>query len=153
MNMHVRTCEELFSAARSEFKHLEYFYFHNFFYHDVWRDNRRRHAEKLPLMDVIHTYGRDHKLIIVGDATMSPYEITMAGGSVEYWNEEAGEVWARRLLNAYPRAIWLNPVPEPSWRYFASVGIVRELLEARMFPLTLDGLERGIQTLQGRQAH
>lgn len=152
MYPHVQGCEELFSAARSEFKHLEYYYFHNFFYDWVWKDNRRRNSEKTPMMDVLRTYGRDYKVIIVGDASMSPYEITMPGGSVEYWNEEAGEVWVRRLLAVYPRAVWLNPVPERNWRYIHSVNMIREIIEDRMFPLTVQGLERGIECLKGKHA-
>jgi len=153
MYPHVRSCEELFSAARSEFKHLEHFYFHNFLYDYVWRDNRRRDSQKTPTVEVLRTYGRDYKLIIVGDASMSPYEITMPGGSIEYWNAEAGEVWARRLLSAYPRAIWLNPVPEQRWRGVHSIAMIREIMEDRMFALSVQGLERGIDCLKGsRQA-
>ena len=114
MDDHVRICEELFSAASSEFKHLEYFYFHNFIYESVWKDNRRRHSERIPTLDITHKYGADYKLVFVGDATMSPYEIVYAGGSVEHWNEEPGAVWIKRLLNTYPKAIWLNPEPEGS---------------------------------------
>ena len=125
MDDHVRICEELFSAARTEFKHLEYFYFHNFVYEALWKDNRRRHAEKTPILDLIHTYGSDYKLIFVGDATMSPYEIVYAGGSVEHWNEEPGAVWIRRLLRTYPKAIWLNPEPEERWDYTPSVKLIR----------------------------
>lgn len=153
MYPHVRSCEELFSAARSEFKHLEHYYFHNFFYDWVWKDNRRRRSEKTPLAEVMRGYGRDYKVIIVGDASMSPYEITMPGGSVEYWNEEAGEVWARRLLATYPRAVWLNPVPETNWRYVHSVTMVREIMEERMFPLTVEGLDRAIECLKGKNVH
>jgi len=148
----VQTCEELFSAARSEFKHLEHYYFHNFLYDFVWRDNRRRNSEKTPTAELLRTYGRDYKVIIVGDASMSPYEITMPGGSVEYWNEEAGQVWAQRLLAQYPRAVWLNPVPEKNWDYIASVSMIREIMEQRMFPLTVAGLERAMECLRGRQA-
>jgi len=150
MHPHVQTCEELFSAARSEFKYLEHFYFHNFLYDFVWKDNRRRDSETIPVAEVMRTYGKDYKLIIVGDASMSPYEVTMPGGSVEYWNEEAGEVWARRLLSAYQRAIWLNPVPEKNWRYVHSITLIREIMEDRMFPLTVEGLERGIECLKGK---
>jgi uncharacterized protein with von Willebrand factor type A (vWA) domain len=148
MNEHVRVCEELFSAARSEFKHLEYFYFHNCVYETLWKDNRRRHAERIPTLKVLHTYGQDHKLVFVGDASMSPYEIAKAGGSVEHWNEEPGAVWMGRLLATYPHAVWLNPVAEENWDYVASVRMIRELLGERMFPLTLAGLERGIETLK-----
>jgi len=150
MYPYVRNCEELFSAARSEFKHLEYFYFHNFFYDHVWRDNRRRHNEKLSLVDVLRTYGREYKVIIIGDATMSPYEVTVPGGSVEFWNEEAGEVWMSRLLGAFSRVVWLNPVPVNHWPYTMSVQIINEMLEGRMFPLSVEGLERCIQCLKGQ---
>jgi len=147
MDDHVRVCEELFSAARSEFKHLEYFYFHNFVYESMWKDNRRRHAERIPLLDITHKYGADYKLIFVGDATMSPYEIVYAGGSVEHWNEEPGTVWIRRLLNTYPKAIWLNPEPKQRWEFTPSVILTREILDDRMFPLTVAGLDEGIRTL------
>jgi uncharacterized protein with von Willebrand factor type A (vWA) domain len=147
MDDHVRICEELFSAAHTEFKHLEYFYFHNFIYESLWKDNRRRHAERVPTLDITHKYGPDYKLVFVGDATMSPYEIVYAGGSVEHWNEEPGAVWIRRMLNAYPRAIWLNPEPEQRWDYTPSVKITRELMEDRMFPLTLAGIDAGIKAL------
>lgn len=147
MDDHVRVCEELFSAARSEFKHLEYFYFHNFVYESMWKDNRRRRAERIPLLDITHKYGADYKLIFVGDATMSPYEIVYAGGSVEHWNEEPGTVWIRRLLNTYPKAIWLNPEPKQRWEFTPSVKLTREILDDRMFPLTVAGLDEGIRTL------
>jgi hypothetical protein len=147
MDDHVRVCEELFSATRTEFKHLEYFYFHNFLYESVWRDNRRRHSEKIGVWDLMHTYGHDYKLILVGDATMSPYEIAYPGGSVEHNNEEAGTVWLRRLLDVYGHAIWLNPQPEDRWGYYDSIGMVRELMDSRMFPLTLAGLEAGMREL------
>lgn len=152
MYPYVQNCEALFSAARTEFKHLEYFYFHNFFYDFLWQDNRRRHSAKIPLFDIVRTYGDDYKVIIVGDASMSPYEITMPGGSVEYWNEEAGLVWAQRLLNHYPRAIWLNPVAEQNWPYVASISMIQEIMQQRMFPLTVEGLEQGIQYLKGKSA-
>jgi uncharacterized protein with von Willebrand factor type A (vWA) domain len=147
MDDHVRVCEELFSAARGEFKHLEYFYFHNFIYESLWKDNRRRHAERIPTSEITHKYGPDYKLVFVGDATMSPYEIVYAGGSVEHWNEEPGAVWIKRLLDAYPKAIWLNPEPEKRWEYTPSVKLTRELMEDRMFPLTLSGLDDGIRSL------
>ncbi len=147
MDDHTRTCEELFSAARAEFKHLEYFYFHNFVYEDLWRDNRRRHRERMPTWDVIHTYASDYKLIVVGDATMSPYEIAYPGGSVEHWNEEPGRIWLERLLTAYPSAIWLNPVTERHWPYTQSLQMTRQLMGGRMFPLTVDGLDRGMREL------
>lgn len=147
MDDHTRTCEELFSAARTEFKHLEYFYFHNFVYEFVWRDNRRRHQERLPTWEVMHTYASDYKLIIVGDATMSPYEIAYPGGSVEHWNEEPGQLWLDRLLTTYPSAIWLNPVPERHWTYTQSLQMTHQLLRGRMFPLTVEGLDRGMREL------
>lgn len=148
MDDHVRVCEETFSAARSEFKHLEYFYFHNFIYENLWKDNRRRHSEKTPTLDVTHKYASDYKLIFVGDATMSPYEIAYAGGSVEHWNEEPGAVWIKRLLNTYPKAIWLNPEPKSRWAYTPSVKLVRDLMGDRMYPLTIAGLDEGIKALQ-----
>lgn len=147
MDDHTRTCEELFSAASGEFKHLEYFYFHNFVYEYVWRDNRRRHRERIPTWDVMHTYASDYKLIVVGDATMSPYEITFPGGSVEHWNEESGQIWLDRLLTAYPSAVWLNPVAERRWPHTQSLQMTRQLMGGRMFPLTVDGLDRGMREL------
>ncbi|MFK8052945.1 MAG: VWA domain-containing protein [Woeseiaceae bacterium] len=148
MDDHVRVCEEMFSAASSEFKHLEYFYFHNFVYESLWKDNRRRHSERIALSEIMNKYGPDYKLIFVGDATMSPYEIVYAGGSVEHWNEEPGAACIGRLLNAYPKAIWLNPEPEQRWPHTPSVKITRELMEDRMFPLTVSGLDQGIRRLQ-----
>ncbi len=147
MDDHIKICEEMFSAARSEFKHLEYFYFHNFVYETLWKDNRRRHSERIPVGEITHKYGPDYKLVFVGDATMSPYEIVYAGGSVEHWNEEPGAVWIKRLLKAYPKAIWLNPEPQARWDYTPSVKLTRELMDERMFPLTLSGLDQGIKTL------
>ena len=147
MDDHIRICEEMFSAARSEFKHLEYFYFHNFIYESMWKDNRRRQTEKTPTLDITHKYGPDYKLIFVGDATMSPYEIVYAGGSVEHWNEEPGAVWIKRLLNAYPKAVWLNPEPEQRWEYTPSTKLVREIMDERMFPLTIRGLDDAIREL------
>lgn len=147
MDDHTRTCEELFSAASGEFKHLEHFYFHNFVYEYVWRDNRRRHRERIPTWDVVHTYASDYKLIVVGDATMSPYEIAFPGGSVEHWNEEAGQIWLDRLLTTYPSAIWLNPVAERRWSHTQSLQMTRQLMGGRMFPLTIDGLDRGMREL------
>ena len=147
MNRHVRTCEELFSAARTEFKHLEYFYFHNFIYESLWKDNRRRHNERISTIDITHKYGSDYKLVFVGDATMSPYESVYAGGSVEHWNEEPGAVWIKRLLNTYDKAIWLNPEPRERWEYTPSIKLTRELMDERMFPLTIAGLDDGIRAL------
>ena len=148
MDDHVRVCEELFSAARGEFKHLEYFYFHNMVYEGLWKDNRRRYTEKTETLTVLRTFGQDYKLILVGDATMSPYEITYPGGSVEHFNPEAGDVWLNRLLATFPRAIWLNPQHQNRWSYVPSIQMVRELMGERMFPLTLEGLEQGIRALQ-----
>ncbi len=147
MDDHVRVCEEMFSAARTEFKHLEYFYFHNFVYENLWKDNRRRRSEKTPTLDITHKYASDYKLIFVGDATMSPYEIVYAGGSVEHWNEEPGAVWIKRLLNTYPKAVWLNPEPQQRWDYTPSTKLVRELMDDRMYPLTIAGLDEAIKTL------
>ena len=148
MDDHVRVCEELFSAARNEFKHLEYFYFHNFIYESLWKDNKRRHAERIPTMELTHKYGPEYKLVFVGDATMSPYEIVYAGGSVEHWNEEPGAVWIKRLLGIYGKAIWLNPEPRHRWDYTPSVKLTQEIMENRMFPLTLSGIDDGIKSLQ-----
>jgi uncharacterized protein len=147
MDGHVRICEELFSAARAEFKHLEFFYFHNCPYEALWRDAWRRHVEKTPTMQVMHTYDSGYKLIFVGDASMSPYELVQPGGSVEHWNEEAGEAWLRRLTATYAKSVWLNPVPERYWEGTPSIQLVRELMEGRMFPLTLDGLDRAMRRL------
>ena len=147
MDDHVRVVEELFSAARSEFKHLEHYYFHNCLYEAVWRDNRRRWDEQVPTRDLIHTYGADWKLVIVGDAAMSPYEILYPGGANEHWNAEAGEVWLRRVLEQWPDAAWINPVPERHWQYTHSIGIIRELIGGRMFPMTLAGIEAATREL------
>ena len=147
MDDHVRICEELFSAARAEFKHLEYFYFHNFVYDSLWQDNRRRQVEKIPTLEVMRTYGHDYKVIFVGDATMSPYEIMQPGGSIEHWNAEPGASWMRRLTRTWPHHVWLNPEPQQRWEYTPSVQITRELIENRMFPLTLGGLDEAIKAL------
>jgi hypothetical protein len=147
MDAHVKMCEELFSAAKTEFKHLEFFYFHNCLYEGVWKDNRRRHNEKIPTWDVLNKYPGDWRAIFVGDATMSPYEVTMPGGSVEHWNEEAGAVWMKRATQQWDKVAWLNPSPERYWNYSASVGMVRELVDERMYPLTLDGLEKAMRAL------
>ncbi len=147
MDDHIRTCEELFSAAHAEFKHLEYFYFHNFLYEGVWKDNYRRHSEKISTWEVIHTYGPDYKVIFVGDATMSPYEIVYPGGSVEHWNEEAGQVWIERMLAHYKHAVWLNPVPERHWDYTPSTQMTHQLMEGRMYGLTLEGLDQAMREL------
>ncbi len=141
MDPHVKVCEELFSAARSEFKHLKHFYFHNFLYDNVWENNIRRHNQRTPLHDVMHKFGHDYKVVIVGDASMSPYEIVQPGGSVEHWNEEPGAVWLERLRSTYEKCVWLNPVPEDEWQYTQSISIANQLMEAKMYPLTLGGLE------------
>ncbi len=151
MDPHIKLCEELFSAATSEFKNLEFFYFHNCPYEAVWKDNRRRFGERTALWDVLHKYGHDYKLVIVGDASMSPYEITHKGGSVEHYNEEAGATWLDRMTTTYPAAIWLNPVPEQYWGYTASIQIVRQLMQDRMYPLTLEGLDEGMRTLSRKR--
>ncbi|HEY3784515.1 MAG TPA: VWA domain-containing protein [Steroidobacteraceae bacterium] len=148
MDDHVRVCEELFSAARSEFKHLEHFYFHNFIYGQLWRDNRRRFSVVTPTAQVLRTYGGDYRVIFVGDASMSPYEITQPGGSLEHWNAEAGSVWMQRVAAAYPRLVWLNPESPDAWESTPSVRITRELLGDRMFPLTIGGLEAAIAQLR-----
>jgi len=147
MDDHVKTCEELFSAARSEFKHLEHYYFHNFTYEALWRDNRRRFNEHMGTVEVMRTYGTDYKLILVGDATMSPYEITQPGGSVEHWNAESGSVWLQRLIKHYPKYAWINPQPQSRWRHTSSIEMTREILEGRMYPLTLAGLDEAIDAL------
>ena len=147
MYPYVRTCEELFSAARSEFKHLDYFYFHNFFYDFVWRDNQRRRNETTRTWDVLHTYPQDYKVIIVGDASMAPYEIVSVGGSVEYMNRESGVTWMTRLQESFEKVIWFNPTPKAHWGYTQSIGLIQELVEEHMYPLTLDGLDRGIRYL------
>jgi uncharacterized protein with von Willebrand factor type A (vWA) domain len=151
MDDHVRVCEQLFSAARVEFKHLEYFYFHNFLYERVWRDNRRRATERMATWDVLHKYPHDYKVIFVGDATMSPYEIVYPGGSVEHTNEEAGAVWLQRVLAIYPNTVWLNPQPEAVWDYHESIRITRQLMGERMFPLTLQGLDNAMRALGRKQ--
>jgi len=148
MDPHIKLCEELFSAARTEFKHLEFFYFHNCLYEKVWKDNRRRHTDFMPTMDVLHTYPHDYRVVIVGDASMSPYEIVYPGGSVEHWNEEAGEVWMKRLTDVYSRAVWLNPTSEKYWDYSQSTQMLRALMSDRMFPLTISGLEDAMKELR-----
>ena len=149
MDPHVKVCEELFSACKTEFKHMEYFYFHNFLYESVWKDNSRRTTEKIPVYDVLHRYPADYKVIFVGDATMSPYEILHPGGSVEHWNEEAGAAWMQRLTRTYSNVVWLNPEHEKHWEYSPSIGITQELLgDDRMFPMTLEGLDRAMRRLR-----
>ena len=141
MDPHIKVCEELFSACKTEFKNLEYFYFHNFVYETVWKDNRRRQNERISTEDIIHKYSSDYKIIFVGDATMAPYEITNPGGSIEHWNEESGALWMKRLVDVYEKVIWLNPVPEEHWEYSSSVELTRSIIEDNMFPLTIRGLE------------
>jgi len=147
MDPHIKLCEELFSAATSEFKNLEFFYFHNCPYEGVWKDNRRRFTERTPTWDVLHKYGHDYKLVFVGDASMSPYEISHPGGSVEHFNEESGAVWLSRMAHVYPAAVWLNPVPEAHWGYSQSAQLIRELMNDRMYPLTLNGLDDAMREL------
>src|SRR6185503_19568137 len=144
---HIRAVEELFSAARAEFRQLEFFYFHNCLYEAVWKDNRRRHSEGMPTFDVLHKYGHDYKVVFVGDASMSPYEIAAPGGSVEHFNDEPGALWLERVMRTYPACVWLNPVPEKEWNFTQSVSMVRQLLGGRMFPLTLEGLDRAMREL------
>ena len=147
MDPHVRVCEELFSAARAEFKHLEYFYFHNCVYEGVWKNNRRRNAERLDTWKLLHTYPHDYKVVFVGDASMSPFELTHEGGSVEHWNEEPGIAWLQRIAATYPKAVWLNPSQEKYWSYSPSIGLVARTFEGRMFPLTLAGIDRAMREL------
>ena len=147
MNPHVQVMEELFSAARAEFKRMEYFYFNNFIYEHIWKDNHRRHADTTATWEVLHTYPHDYKVIIVGDASMSPYEIVYPGGSVEHWNEEAGAVWLERILRVYPHTVWLNPVNEGWWGNTQSIGMIKQIRGERMYPLTLEGIERAMKEL------
>ncbi len=149
MDDHVRLCEELFACCRSEFKHLEFYYFHNYLYESVWQDNRRRQQERINLWDVIHRYGKDYRVIFVGDAAMSPYEITSPGGSVEHFNEEAGHVWMSRVKAHFDRIAWLNPTPEHAWQYTSSTRLIDEQMEGKMFPLTINGLEDAMGYLAG----
>jgi len=147
MDSHIKVCEELFSAARSEFKNMEFYYFHNCLYESVWKDNRRRHAEKLNTWDVLHKFSSDYKVIFVGDATMSPYEITYPGGSVEHWNEEAGAIWVDRVTTIFDSVIWLNPTAERHWDYTPSIEVMKQLVNDRMYPLTLEGLDKAMREL------
>ena len=150
MDPHIKVCEELFSAARAEFKHLEYFYFHNFPYERVWKDNRRRFSVVTDTWTLLRTFNSDYRVVFVGDATMSPYEIEQPGGSVEHWNDESGRVWMSRIAAHFPRLVWLNPESEDRWKWTPSVEITRELVGGRMFPLTLDGLDRAMRELKQR---
>ncbi|TDI87691.1 MAG: VWA domain-containing protein [Gammaproteobacteria bacterium] len=147
MDAHVKICEELFSATRTEFKHMESFYFHNFIYESVWKDNRRRMNERLSTFDILNKYAHDYKIVFVGDATMAPYEITHAGGSVEHWNEEPGALWMNRFADAYEKLVWINPTPQETWEYSNSVAMTRELVGGSMYPLTIRGLEEGMSAL------
>jgi uncharacterized protein len=147
MDDHIKLAAELFSAAKTEFKHLEFYYFHNCLYDFVWKDNRRRHSERTRTWDILHKYGHDYKVIFVGDATMSPYEILQPGGSIEYFNEEPGAVWIKRVMEVYPKCVWLNPEPEEIWSYRQSIGVIKELMNGRMYPTTLNGLERAMKLL------
>ena len=147
MDAHVRVCEELFSAARSEFKHLETYYFHNFIYDGVWKEHRRHVQERIETFDILNRYNHEYKVIFVGDASMAPYEITHAGGSVEHWNEEAGAIWMQRVMDTFERVIWINPILEEHWEYSMSVAIARKLVDDQMFPLTVSGIENGMNYL------
>jgi uncharacterized protein with von Willebrand factor type A (vWA) domain len=147
MDSHIKLCEELFSAARTEFKNMEFYYFHNCLYESVWKDNRRRNVEKLQTFDVLHKFPKDYKVIFVGDATMSPYEITYPGGSVEHWNEEAGAIWVDRVTQQFDSVVWLNPTGERHWDYTPSIGVVKQLLNDRMYPLTIEGLDKAMREL------
>ena len=147
MDAHVQRCEQLFSAARSEFKHLEYFYFHNCLYENVWRNNHRRRTEQIPTWELINSYNSEYKVVFIGDAHMSPYEIVYPGAGVEHFNEESGEVWFRRLLRAFPQAVWLNPLRQPGWPSSQSIKMIQELMENRMYPLSLDGLDAAMREL------
>jgi uncharacterized protein with von Willebrand factor type A (vWA) domain len=153
MDPFIKLCEELFSAATSEFKNLEFFYFHNCPYEGVWKDNKRRFSERTPMWDVLHKFPHDYKVVMVGDASMSPYEITHPGGSVEHFNEESGAVWMHRITNTYPATVWLNPVPEKQWGYSQSTKIIKELVNDRMYPLTLEGLDDAMRELSRKHGH
>ena len=147
MDAHIRMVEELFSAAKTEFKHLEHYYFHNCLYEGVWKDNNRRWTEQIPTWDVLHTYGSDYKCIFVGDAAMSPYEIAYRGGANEHYNEEAGETWLNRAREQWPDHIWINPTQQDYWQYTHSIGMIREIFANRMFPMTLKGIEGAMKEL------
>lgn len=147
MDPHVKICEELFSACKTEFKNLEYFYFHNFIYETVWKDNSRRHNERIETTEIFQKYSQDYKIIFIGDATMAPYEITNAGGSIEHWNEEPGSLWMKKFYSNFEKLIWLNPVPQDHWDYSASIELSRTLIDDQMYPLTIKGLEDGMSFL------
>ncbi len=152
MDDHIKQAEELFSAAKTEFKHIEYYYFHNCIYDFLWKNNRRRHTERFSTWDIIRKYNRDYKLVIVGDATMSPYEILQPGGSVEYNNDEAGAVWVQRFLEHFKSAVWLNPEPQGVWQYRQSIAVIQQIMGNRMHPLTIQGLESAIRYLSKKQS-
>jgi len=147
MDAHVKVCEELFSASRTEFKHMESYYFHNFIYESVWKDNRRRMNERIPTWEILNKYAHDYKVVFVGDATMAPYEITHAGGSVEHWNEEPGALWMQRFAELYDKVVWINPTPQETWEYSSSVGMTQQLVDGHMYPLTIRGLEDSMSFL------
>ncbi|MGC6471620.1 MAG: vWA domain-containing protein [Parvibaculales bacterium] len=147
MDPYIKLCEEMFSAARAEFKNMEYFYFHNCLYEGVWKDNARRHTDKMPTWDVLHKYPHDYKVIFIGDASMSPYEVTFAGGSVEHMNEEPGAIWLERVTNIYESAVWLNPTPEKYWNHTQSTQMIKQIFSDRMYALTLDGLDKAMREL------
>ena len=147
MDAHIEECQALFSACRTEFKHLEYYYFHNFIYESVWKNNQRRHSERTSTYDLLHTYGSDWKVIFVGDASMAPYEVSHAGGSVEHWNDEPGQLWMQRFMQHFDQLVWLNPYPQPSWHYTRSIGMIRDLVDNHMYPMTLSGLEDAMRVL------
>ena len=147
MDAHVKICEELFSATKTEFKHLGSYYFHNFIYESVWKDNRRRMNERIPTWDVLNKFAADYRIVFVGDATMAPYEITHSGGSVEHWNDEPGALWIRRFIEHYDKLVWINPTPQETWEYSSSVGMTQKLVDGRMYPLTIRGLEEGMNFL------
>ncbi len=147
MDPHIKVVEELFSAARAEFKHMEYFYFHNCLYEGVWKDNARRWNDQISTYDILHTYGPDYKCIFVGDASMSPYEIAYRGGANEHWNDESGETWLRRAREQWPQNLWINPVPEAHWQYTHSIGMIHEIFEGAMVPMTLQGITEGMRSL------
>lgn len=147
MDAHVKICEELFSATKTEFKHLGSYYFHNFVYESVWKDNRRRMNERISTWDILNKFAADYRIVFVGDATMAPYEITHSGGSVEHWNDEPGALWIRRFIDRYDKLVWINPTPQETWEYSSSVGMTEKLVDGHMYPLTIRGLEEGMNFL------
>ena len=151
MDDHIETCAQLFSAAIYEFKHLQYFYFHNCVYDHIWKDNERRYDERIPTFETLNTYNKDYKLIIVGDASMSPYELAMPGGAVEYNNEESGFTWLGRLKDQYPDFVWLNPIPPDEWQLTESIEMVKEFFDDRMYPLTIAGLHQAVKALKNKK--